>query len=943
MSATLLAILGVLVIVQPAFAAGQAPVQTYFVPLPEDTLFHSFDTINPPNVYGSVHTLVAVAVAANNTVIYYDDWEDGYEQDVTNPSQSTTKIWGDNNPANGSPPGFPGDVLSGGDAIILENLVPLPRNPSTVLYDGRDRIQASFPVAVTRGAWPQHPGSLLAGATEVWETTHWGTSYVVPVGQNTSIRGDTDPFEYAAVYIMAGQDNTQVSLNGLLIATLNAGETYVARVNQGVSITSTAPVQVDLVTGDINSEYEMRWYSLVPRNDWSNDSYTPVGNSSHQTKVWLYNPGTRPLVVSYDFLGGSSPDGTISVPAHGVALSPHVPNNSGARFRARGDFFALTQTDTDSSTGGATSDWGHSLIPADMLSSQALVGWGYGNTSNNPSIASRSVVWVTPVSNATTHIDFNGDGVVDNTRSLSALASLKVLDDSSVFSGAQNDQDMTGAIIFATDGSGAPVDIAVAWGQDPARSFSGDNEALDLGTVVLPLPLVSAAKSAVLVTDADGNGKFSLGDTMKYVIRVVNIGRVDVPANSVTISDDVPTHTTYVASSTQYYDGATTSPISDSGGTAFPLDEGGIGNLSDLLVGTAHEVSFEVVIDASFACPRTIVNQALVAANEDITARVETQLQCEDFGDAPESYGTTRSANGASNILGDVRLGHTVDGEATGQPTSAADGDDTLDADGDDENGVNIPATLTPGQTSTVVVSVENGDGVLSAWVDWNQDGDFTDAGEDVFINLPLNNGDHFLNLNVPITASPGSTYARFRLTAGTSGSINSDNPNGAAGVGEVEDYQVVISNPLAITLASFDAQAQAGHVLVTRETASELQNSGFNLYRTVTADPPTAANLLTFVPSQGPGSAQGFFYSHQDYDVTAGQTYWYWLEDVDLSGATSMHGPVSVVYAAPTAVTLSGLEAATGQPAALGWPWLLPAIAAALALAVASRRRSRA
>ena len=295
------------------------------------------------------------------------------------------------------------------------------------------------------------------------------------------------------------------------------------------------------------------------------------------------------------------------------------------------------------------------MIPADKLSSQALVGWGYGNTTNNPSVASRSVVWVTPVSDATIHIDFDGDGTVDDTRSVSALASLKILDDSSVFSGAQDDQDMTGAIIYATDSTGAPVDIAVAWGQDPARSFSGDNEALDLGTVVPPLPLVSAGKSAVRFVDADGNGKFSPSDTIKYVIRVVNIGRVGVPAGSITIADTVPANTTYVANSTRYDDGATTSSIPDAGATAFPLDEGGVTNSATLPPGAAHEVSFEVTINAAFVCPSTIVNQALVSANEVITARVETPLFCEDFGDAPNTYGTTRSANGASNIVGSVR------------------------------------------------------------------------------------------------------------------------------------------------------------------------------------------------------------------------------------------------------------------------------------------------
>ncbi|MEZ4769567.1 MAG: hypothetical protein R2844_14195 [Caldilineales bacterium] len=147
-------------------------------------------------------------------------------------------------------------------------------------------------------------------------------------------------------------------------------------------------------------------------------------------------------------------------------------------------------------------------------------------------------------------------------------------------------------------------------------------------------------------------------------------------------------------------------------------------------------------------------------------------------------------------------------------------------------------------------------------------------------------------------------------------------------------------NQPLGITLASFDAASQADHVLVTWETASELENSGFNLYRTGTAEPPTAADLLAYVPSQGPGSAQGFFYSHQDYDVTAGQSYWYWLEDVDLYGTATMHDPVSVVFNAPTAVTLSGLEAGAGRPAAVAWPWLLAAVIAALAVAGALHLR---
>lgn len=116
-------------------------------------------------------------------------------------------------------------------------------------------------------------------------------------------------------------------------------------------------------------------------------------------------------------------------------------------------------------------------------------------------------------------------------------------------------------------------------------------------------------------------------------------------------------------------------------------------------------------------------------------------------------------------------------------------------------------------------------------------------------------------------------------------------------------------SAPLAVQLADFGVVGQANQVLVTWETTSELDNQGFNLYRGQTPDAPDA--LLAFVPARSPGSAQGSAYQWTDSDVTVGATYYYWLEDVDLSGATTLHGPVSVTLEGPTAVALTGFTAA--------------------------------
>ena len=140
---------------------------------------------------------------------------------------------------------------------------------------------------------------------------------------------------------------------------------------------------------------------------------------------------------------------------------------------------------------------------------------------------------------------------------------------------------------------------------------------------------------------------------------------------------------------------------------------------------------------------------------------------------------------------------------------------------------------------------------------------------------------------------------------------------------------------PLAVTLASFEAQGSVDRVTVSWETVSEAGNAGFNLYRST--DPDGPRTLLGYTPSQAPGSTAGLAYSYEDLAVQAGQTYWYWLEDVSLSGATTLHGPVSATVQAPTAVTLSGISASPAASPAL--PWLLAAAAAGAGLALRRRR----
>jgi hypothetical protein len=47
-------------------------------------------------------------------------------------------------------------------------------------------------------------------------------------------------------------------------------------------------------------------------------------------------------------------------------------------------------------------------------------------------------------------------------------------------------------------------------------------------------------------------------------------------------------------------------------------------------------------------------------------------------------------------------------------------------------------------------------------------------------------------------------------------------------------------------------------------------------------------------IPGQMPGSPVGAVYTFLDDNVVTGMTYYYWLEDVDVYGVATPHGPVT-------------------------------------------------
>lgn len=186
-----------------------------------------------------------------------------------------------------------------------------------------------------------------------------------------------------------------------------------------------------------------------------------------------------------------------------------------------------------------------------------------------------------------------------------------------------------------------------------------------------------------------------------------------------------------------------------------------------------------------------------LAVSDALEARI---LLASDFGDAPAPYPVTLAENGARHTVvgsGSPRLGPSfTDTEANGVHSDLADADS-------DEDGVIFGLVYARQGEASVIVKVRNtGLAKLDAWIDFNADGDWADAGEQVFDSITVQNGiDHNLSFPVPADAIVGTTYSRFRISL--AGDLD---PTGEAPDGEVEDHK------LALTFAPPNIAAPLGH-----------------------------------------------------------------------------------------------------------------------------------
>ena len=557
-----------------AVVASAQELQTeYYLPFPETHVIETLDDVNA-GTDGPVQSYTSITIPSACRVVY-DHWEDGFEADASSPVQSSTEIWGDGDPSNGFPPEYPADVLAAGDVIVLRNAVSTdmdggdgdPNDPANdvllrgvIDYDGRDRIAASCALAVTRAGWASS-GTLNAGATEVWPVSDWGDRYTIPVGQDTP--GGDGNFEIANLSVTAARDGTTVRIDHTADGTadvtigLNQGETYYVdsssvAVNEGATVTASGPIQVALLTGDADSNYEGRWYGLLPESRWDSCYYAPTdGQPDAGVRVFLFNRG--PAMVDVGVRNGPSVSTSIAIPPGETRFFDLSDDPVGAEFCSDDEtgFYALAAVDH----GHRDHDWGYTLVPGSALTNQLLVPWADGCDPTQSCAENGSPVWVMPVCDTNVFVDFDQDGTPDlvdlngdgTTTSPDVDGKSEVTSDQGIPVSALErilihdpSGSQTGALIYTLDDQGNPpgCDIAGVWGQNSAVA-SVASPGIDLGTLIPPFGPDLRLEKSTNGVDADTPAEavvIPVGDPVVWRYRLTNTG--DFAFTAIEVTDD---------------------------------------------------------------------------------------------------------------------------------------------------------------------------------------------------------------------------------------------------------------------------------------------------------------------------------------------------------------------------------------------------------------------
>ena len=492
---------------------------------------------NGPNGGTTIRSLVCIKIPYPKTIIIYDHWEDGYEADITVPTQSTTQIWGDGDLSNGVAPGYPNDIIPPGGCIVFDQTFGYnDRNQAQIYYDGKDKILSSNNIFISKITGDNARFSIQNVKTGVMDVSRFGKLFRVGIGEDMYQPTGVTAFRYVSLFIRAAYDSTEVFLDydgdGIIDETkiLNEGEVWFydgtaaspgnanTDVNKSndikatATITATEPVGVDVVFGGIDT-YGTRNLYILPNKFYSYEYITPVHTTLSTAPVIAYFTNNLPDTITVNWNNGSGGSGSINVPGNGFNYLP-LSASSGYHFKSVDEkpFTAMVVIDADDN--GSAYDWAYPVIPFNQLTNYASIAWAPG--SDNLS-ANYNPIWVTANEATTVYVKWNGNltdtgpkisprGLpYDVSYNINALQSLRIRNTIT--------NDNSGTAVYTC---GTPI-VAV-WGQDAGYGVN-QSPGMDVGYVMRPGCLehliianddfeVTEPDEPVLINVVDNDGSF---------------------------------------------------------------------------------------------------------------------------------------------------------------------------------------------------------------------------------------------------------------------------------------------------------------------------------------------------------------------------------------------------------------------------------------------------